>query len=127
MSFRTIVIATDGREERFPGLLLAEMEQTGGERDVTHRVYRTPAAKFVVHQERPEADVNTGPNAARWSTGWRAWIGDWSAGQSWTHLAADSTVLVADDLDDLRTLVPLRLYELVRDAVDQPTARNISI
>ena len=63
-----------GRKQRFSGLLLAELERTG-ERTETYRVYRTRTEKFVVHLERSEAHVNTGPNAEKWSTGWRAWVG----------------------------------------------------
>jgi hypothetical protein len=48
-----------GRKQRFCGMLLAEMEQTGNERDETYRVYRTRTEKYVVHLERSEAHMNT--------------------------------------------------------------------
>ena len=116
-----------GRKQRFAGMLLAEMEQTGNERDETHRVYRTRTEKFVVHHERSEAHVNTGPNAEKFRTGWRAWVGDWSANQSWTRIPADSTLRVVDDLDALREVIPPELYELVLDAVNQPTIEDLDI
>ena len=116
-----------GRKQRFCGVLLAEMQQSGNERDETYRVYRTRTEKFVVHHERSEAHVNTGPNAEKYRTGWRAWVGDWSANQSWTRIPADSTLRIADDLDALREIIPSELYELVLDAVTQPTIEDLDI
>jgi EXLDI family protein len=116
-----------GRKQRFSGLLLAEMEQTGNERDETYRVYRTRTEKYVVHVERSEAHVNTGPNAEKYRTGWRAWVGDWSANQSWTRIPADSSLRIADDLDALREIIPTELYELVLDAVAEPTIEDLDI
>ncbi|MEV6635707.1 EXLDI protein [Actinoplanes sp. NPDC051470] len=116
-----------GRKQRFTGLLLAEMEQTGNERDETYRVYRTRTEKFVVHHERAEAHLNTGPNAEKWSTGWRAWIGDWSADQSWTRIPADSSLRIADDLDAVREIIPPQLYELVLNAVHEPTIEDLDV
>ncbi|GAB1692603.1 EXLDI protein [Krasilnikovia sp. M28-CT-15] len=115
-----------GRKQRFCAMLLAEMEQTG-ERDETYRVYRTRTEKFVVHHERSEAHVNTGPNAEKYRTGWRAWVGDWSANQSWTRIPADSSLRIADDLDALREIIPTGLYDLVLDAINQPTIEDLDI
>ena len=116
-----------GRKQRFSGMLLAEMEQTGNERDETYRIYRTRTEKFVVHHERSEAHVNTGSNAEKYRTGWRAWVGDWSANQSWTRIPADSTLRIVGDLDALRDIIPRELYELVLDAVNQPTIEDLDI
>ncbi|WBB65374.1 EXLDI protein [Micromonospora sp. WMMD812] len=116
-----------GRKQRFSGVLLAEMERTGNERDETYRVYRTRSEKYVVHLERSEAQVNTGPNAEKYRTGWRAWVGDWSANQSWTRIPADSSLRIADDLDALRGIIPTELYELVLDAVHEPTIEDLDI
>lgn len=116
-----------GRKQRFSGVLLAEMEWTGNERDETYRVYRTRSGKYVVHLERSEAHVNTGPDAEKYRTGWRAWVGDWSANQSWTRIPADSSLRIADDLDALREIISPELYELVLDAVDQPTIEDLDI
>jgi EXLDI family protein len=71
--------------------------------------------------------VNTGPGAEKYRTGWRAWVGDWSANQSWTRIPADSTLRVADDLDALREIIPRELYDLVLDAVSQPTIEDLDI
>jgi EXLDI family protein len=116
-----------GRKQRFSGVLLAEMERTGNERDETYRVYRTRSGKYVVHLERSEAHVNTGPNAEKYRTGWRAWVGDWSANQSWTRIPADSSLRVTDDLDALREIIPTELHELVLDAVHEPTIEDLDI
>ncbi|MFG1604543.1 EXLDI protein [Actinoplanes sp. NPDC049265] len=115
-----------GRKQRFSGMLLAEMEQTG-ERDEKYRVYHTRSGKFVVHHERSEARVNVGPNAEKWSTGWRAWIGDWSANQQWTRIPADSSLRIADQPDDLRELIPPQLFDLVTDAMHQPAIEDLDI
>ena len=66
-------------------------------------------------------------NAEKYRTGWRAWVGDWSANQSWTHIPADSSLRIADDLDALREIIPSELYELVLDAVDQPAVEDLDI
>jgi len=116
-----------GRKQRFSGMLLAEMEQTGNERDETYRVYRTRTGKYVVHLERSEAHVSTGPNAEKYRSGWRAWVGDWSANQTWTRIPADSSLRIADDLDALREIIPTELYELVLDAVGEPTIEDLDI
>ena len=95
--------------------------------DETYRVYRTRTEKIVVHHERSEAHVNTGPDAEKYRTGWRAWVGDWSANQSWTHIPADSALRIAENLDALREIVPGELYELVLDTVNQPTIEDLDI
>ncbi|GIJ76043.1 EXLDI protein [Micromonospora phaseoli] len=116
-----------GRKQRFSGMLMAEMERTGNERDETYRIYRTRSGKYVVHLERSEAHVNNAPNAEKYRTGWRAWVGDWSANQSWTRIPADSSLRIADDLDALREMIPPELYELVLDAVHEPTIEDLDI
>ena len=116
-----------GRKQRFSGVLLAEWERSTNERTETYRVYRSRSGKFVVHLERSEAHTNVGPNAQKWSTGWRAWVGDWSANQSWTRIPADSGLHIAETLDDLRELVPAELFDLVADAVRQPVIEDLDI
>ena len=54
-------------------------------------------------------------------------VGDWSADQTWTRIPADSTLRITDDLDALREIVPLKLYELVLDAVSLPTIEDLDI
>lgn len=116
-----------GRKQRFSGVLLAQWERSTNERTETYRVYRTRSEKYVVHLERSEAHIKGGPDAAKWNTGWRAWVGDWSADQIWTSTPADSTLLVADTLDDLRELVPPELYEVVADLADQPAVEDLDL
>ena len=116
-----------GRKQRFSGVLIAEFERSGNEGDEKYRVFRSRSDKFVVHVERAEAHVNTGPNAEKYRTGWRAWVGDWSANQSWTRTPAHSVLHVADTLEGLRTLVPEELYNLVADAADNPVIEDLDI
>jgi EXLDI family protein len=116
-----------GRKQRFSGVLLAELERSGNQGSETYRVYRTRSDKYVVHVEKSEAHIDVGPNAEKWSTGWRAWIGDWSAEQAWTRTPASSTLHVAATLDDLRALVPEELYHVVADMADQPVIEDLDV
>ena len=72
-----------------------------------------------VHQHRP--------NAEKWNTGWRAWVGDWSANQTWTRAPAESTLRIAEPLEELHALVPAELYDLVADPANQPTIEDLDI
>lgn len=116
-----------GRKQRFSGVLLAEWERSTNERSEVFRIYRSRSEKFVVHLERAEAHTNVGPNAEKWNTGWRAWVGDWSADQTWTRTPADSSLRVVGSLAELRELVPAELYDLVADLVDQPLIEDLDI
>jgi EXLDI family protein len=116
-----------GRKQRFTGVLLAEWERSTNERTEVYRVYRSRSEKFAVHIERSEAHTNTGPNAEKWNTGWRAWVGDWSANQTWTRTPAESVLRIAGSLDELRDLVPAELYDLVADLTTQPTIEDLDI
>ncbi len=116
-----------GRKQRFSGIPLAEWERSTNDRTETFRVYRSRSEKFVIHLERSESHTNVGPNAEKWNTGWRAWVGDWSANQTWTRTPADSSLTVAETLDDLREKVPNELYELVAGLVHQPAVEDLDI
>jgi EXLDI family protein len=116
-----------GRKRRFSGVLLAQWERSTNERTESFRVYRSRSEKFVVHLERSEAHTNVGPNAEKWNTGWRAWVGDWSANQTWTRTPAESSLRIAESLDELRDMLPAELYDLVVDVTDQPTIEDLDI
>jgi EXLDI family protein len=116
-----------GRKQRFSGVLLAQWESSTNERTESYHVYRARSGRFVVHLERSEAHTDVGPDAAKWNTGWRAWVGDWSANQTWTWTPADSILHVADSLEELRDVLPAQLYDLVADIVDHPTIEDLDI
>jgi EXLDI family protein len=116
-----------GRKQRFSGALLAEWGRSTNELTETFRVYRSRSGKFVVHVECSEAYTSGGPNAEKWNTGWRAWVGDWSANQTWTRTPAESTLRIAGSLEELRDLVPAELYDLIADIADQPTIEDLDI
>jgi len=116
-----------GRKQRFSGVLLAEWERSTNERAEVFRVYRSRSEKFVVHLERSEAHTNVGPNAEKWNTGWRAWVGDWSANQTWTRTPAESSLRIAASLEELRDMLPADLYDLVADVMDQPVIEDLDI
>jgi EXLDI family protein len=98
-----------GRKQRF-GVLLGEWGRSTSQRAEDFRVYRTRTGKFVVHIER----------SAEWATGWRSWVGNWSS-QTWGLNPADSILQIANSLDELRDMLPPQLYDMVAEAVDQPT------
>jgi EXLDI family protein len=116
-----------GRKQRFSGVLLGEWGRSTNERTEVFRVYRSRSGRFVLHVERSEAHTDLSPNAERWNTGWRAWVGNWSADQTWGVLPAEATLHVADTLDELRDLLPPELYDMVADAAAQPTIEDLDI
>lgn len=116
-----------GRKQRFSGVLLAEWSQSTSQRFDVYRVYRTPSDKFVVHTERSPEFVHGGPDAEKWSTGWRSWVGNWSSNQSWGSTPALSTLQVADSLEELRSLIPPELHDLVATAADHPAIEDLDI
>jgi EXLDI family protein len=116
-----------GRKQRFSGVLLAEWGRSTNERTEIFRVYRSRSEKFVAHVERSEAYTNAGPDAEKWNSGWRAWVGDWSANQTWMCTPAESSLRVATSLDELREILPAELYEVVADLADQPTIEDLDI
>lgn len=116
-----------GRKQRFSGVLLAQLERAGNAGTETFRVYRSRSEKFVVHIERSETHTNVGPNAEKWNTGWRAWVGDWSAEQSWTSTPAESTLHIAGSPAELRELVPAELFQLVAEVMNQPTVEDLDV
>ena len=113
-----------GRKQRFSGVLLAEWGRSTNQRTEVFRVYRSRTGKFVVHVERSEGHTN---GSEKWNTGWRAWVGDWSADQTWTRTPAESSLQVAESLDELRAMPPADLYDLVADIADQPTIEDLDI
>ncbi len=90
-------------------------------------MYRSRSGKFVVHEERSEGHRPTGPNAEKWTTGWRSWIGDWSANQTWIATPAESRLHVAETLDELRGMVPPELFDQVAEAAEQPPIEDLDI
>jgi EXLDI family protein len=114
-----------GRKVRFSGVLLGEWGHSTSTRSERLRVYRSRTGKFVVHIER-SPEWTTGPDD-KWSTGWRAWIGNWSTDQTWSYTKGVATLDVADTLDALRELIPPELYDLVAAAAEQPPVEDLNI
>ena len=116
-----------GRRQRFLGALLAEWDHSTNEGMESYRVYRTRGGRFAVHLVREERWQDVGPDAAKYASGWRSWVGNWSSDQTWAHLPAESQLHVADDLDALGRMVPTGLYHLVAAAVDYPAIEDLDI
>ena len=114
------------RLQRFSGVLLAEWGRSTANRVEQYRVYRSRTGKFVVHTERSE-DWTTGPDAEKWASGWRSWVGNWSADQTWGRTPAEATLRIVDSLDGLRDLLPAELYELVAAVAEQPLVEDLDI
>jgi EXLDI family protein len=66
-------------------------------------------------------------SSEKWNTGWRAWVGDWSANQTSTRTPAESGLQVAETLDELRDMVPAELYDLVVDVAAHPVIEDLDI
>jgi EXLDI family protein len=123
----TVKVGPDaGRKVRFTGALLGECGNSTSSRVEVFRVYRSRTGKFVVHAER-SPDWTAGPDSDRWSTGWRAWVGNWSASQTWGYTPGEATLDVAESLEALRDLVPPGLYDLVAAAAEQPPVEDLDI
>jgi EXLDI family protein len=114
------------RRQRFSGVLLGEWGRSTRQRVEVFRVYRARTGKFVVHVER-SAEWTTGPDSEKWSSGWRSWVGNWSSDQTWGFTPEESTLHIADTLDELRELLPAELYDAVADAADQPPVEDLDI
>lgn len=115
-----------GRKQRFSGVLLGEWGRSTNQRVEEYRVYRTRTGKFAVHVKR-SAGWTTGPDAEKWVSGWRSWVGNWSSNQTWGHTPAESTLMVAGSLDELREMVPPDLYDMIADAAEQPAIEDLDI
>lgn len=116
-----------GRQVRFSGVLLGEWGRSTVNTTQVYRVYRARSGKFAVHTEDSGGYRETGPDAEKWNTGWRAWVGNWSPNQSWMVAPAERTLRVADSLDDLRGLVPAEIFDLVAEAADRPDIEDLDI
>jgi EXLDI family protein len=115
-----------GRKVRFSGVLLGEWGRSTSTRVETFRVYRSRKGRFVVYLER-SPEWTPGPDPAKWSTGWRSWIGNWSATETWGSAVGEATLNVADSLAAVRDLVPAELYDLIAAAAEQPPVEDLDI
>lgn len=105
---------------RFLGTRLGEFSGNTGFGSETYAVFRTSKNRYAVHHAKTEQYTPTGPNAERtkkWSTGWRGWIGDWSADQAWLRAPALGTFTVVDTPEELHGLLPDELYEMVMSSI----------
>jgi EXLDI family protein len=116
-----------GRRQRFSGVLLGEWARSTNTSFAIYRVYRTRTGKFAVHTERSAEWKPGGPDAEKWTTGWRSWVGNWSSNQSWGLTPEHSTLQVADSIDELRELLPDELYAMVAELADQPAVEDLDI
>jgi len=118
--------AGPGRKVRFSGVLLGEWGRSTSTRMEIFRVYRSRKGKFVVHLER-SPEWKPDPDPAKWSTGWRSWLGNWTATEGWASTVGEATLNVADSLVELREFVPPELYDLIAAAADQALVEDLDI
>ncbi|MFC7625123.1 EXLDI protein [Microlunatus sp. GCM10028923] len=116
-----------GRKVRFSGQLLAEWMDSTATSVATIKVYRSRTGKFVVHTERSPEWKDQSENAEKWTQGWRAWIGNLSANQSWSFTEGESTLDVVDTVEELKSKIPAKLYDLVSSAQDHPLIEDLDI
>lgn len=116
-----------GRKVRFSGVLLGEWGRSTSSKSESIRVYRTRTGKFALHIERTPEWTSRSADGTDWSTGWRAWVGNWSANQTWSYTQGVATLNVVESLEEVRELIPDELYDLVAAAADQPPIEDLDI
>jgi EXLDI family protein len=112
-----------GRKVRFSAVLVAEWTNSSWSRFEVFRVYRSRTGKYVVHIDRqPEyraVDAEGKP------AGWRGYLG--LGNISYGTTPGESTLEVADTLDELQDKVPPELFELVARSAKQPLVEDLDI
>lgn len=116
-----------GRKQRFVGVLVAEGGRSTSTRVEEFRVYRSRTGKYVVHVKRSPDTVSGGPDAEKFATGWRSWVGNWHSEQTWAYTKGEAALTVVETLDAVRELVPPEIYDLVAAAADLPTVEDLDI
>jgi EXLDI family protein len=118
-----------GRQQRFFGVLVGEWGRSADRRAEIFRVYRSRTGKFVVHIERSELTEGQDNRASveKWNTGWRSWLGYWGSDHTWVTIPAESSLLIADSLEELRDQVPAELYTLIAETPSRSTIEDLDI
>jgi EXLDI family protein len=118
-----------GRKKRFFGALVGEWGRSVDRRAEVFRVYRSRTGKFVVHIERSELSEGQDNRAAveKWNTGWRSWLGYWGSDHTWVTVPAESSLLIAESLEELRDGLPAELYILIANTPERSTIEDLDI
>jgi len=117
-----------GRKQRFSGVLLGEWGRSTKQGQVEEfRVYRTRKGKYAVHLKRSKGWTTDKPAGEKSDTGWRSWMGDWSSDAGWGVIPAESTLTVADSLEELKEILPPGLYDIVAAVADQTPIEDLDI
>ena len=110
------------------GVLLGEWGRSTKQGQVEEfRVYRTRKGKHAVHLKRSKGWTTDKPPGEKPDTGWRSWIGDWSSDAGWGVIPAESTLTVADSLEELKEILPAGLYDIVAAVADQAPIEDLDI
>ncbi|ADB29184.1 hypothetical protein Kfla_0055 [Kribbella flavida DSM 17836] len=115
-----------GRKQRFSGVLLAEGGRSSKDGYEAFKVYRSRTGKFVLHADRRHQYKQKQSDPA-YENGWRSWVGNWSADQSWSLAQGEATLHVVETIEQLRELIPVELYALVEEAANQPAVEDLDI
>lgn len=119
--FEEITVAVGSgvkRKQRFSGVKLGEWGRTtkSGKVEI-FSVYRSRTGKFVLHVDRSDVWTSSG--------GWRGALG--LAESNWGFIKGDSTLDIADSLEDLKDRIPAELYEVVIGLADEPAVEDLDI
>lgn len=114
------------RVQRSTGVLLAEWGRSTASRVERYRVRQSRTLKIVKHTDR-SAERTSGPDAEKWASGWRSWVGNWSGDPTWGLTPAEATLRMVDSLDKLRETVPTRLSDRVAAVAKFPTLKDLGI
>ncbi|KAA0021612.1 EXLDI protein [Antrihabitans cavernicola] len=126
-------VGLDGaRKQRFSGRLLADWNRSNNSGEVMERykIYQGRTGKFVVHLQR--SDWNEWQKWRKDESG--NWLKDLTGFTSLRSMLGvsnpdwgDYTVQVVETLDELRDLLPGKLYRVVVDAVENPHVEELDV
>ncbi|MBE3575117.1 MAG: EXLDI protein [Firmicutes bacterium] len=134
----TVVVGPPGsrRKKRFFGYRLARWQHQHADGDMIEvfSVYRTKGGRYAVHRRiepnwamwaDPEwwSDPERWNNPKRWHAG--RWGASWSLGQ-WGR-KGDATLEVFDTLEELQQHVPPELFEILKEAGQEPPLEDLDI
>lgn len=138
-----------GRTQRFVGRLLAEAQQMTKEGSESVHVYQTRKGKLAVHRHyiewndfamatkqaarakkeeyivarrtSDESELSVMANWAKGFKGWRDLLGLGEDGYG------DYTLDIVDSLGELQDRIPAKVYRIVADVIENPTAQFLDI
>ena len=116
-----------GRKVRFSGILLGEWAHSTNHKITEYRVYRTRTGKYAAHttKSREWTDSATSGDWVKDLSNWRLMLG--LDEHSWGFKEGEATLEIAENLDELRHLIPEELFGMVAAAAEYPNVEDLDI